>query len=288
MKPYDPRFLLALGLTIQLREAKPDKFLSQLFRTREILKAAIVERGAEYGLTRAIAKARDVIGLADLVINNCANDPLFFEKDNKAFEAFKALFIPTLDLFDSALSLDIEGLYIYVLEKKRGYSPDTLLWNIEDVFPEDDHAGLSEFARDNMQEAGACFAFHRHTACGYHMARAVEEVARRYYELVTGRSTKYKDQNDKWRYRPLAQIAEELQQIFDKMNDDDPGLLSLIVPTLRQFCRIYRTPLSHADPELKELEASEADIAFGHAVSGISTMLEDVRVGAPYLRIFAL
>jgi hypothetical protein len=93
------------------------------------------------------------------------------------------------------------------------------------------------------------------------------------------------DQNGKPRHRPLPQIAGDLEQKLNGWKQvTEPGLLFLVVPTLRQFCRIYRNPLSHADPELKELHPNDAEIAFGHGVAAISTMLEDARVGGPHFK----
>jgi hypothetical protein len=59
-------------------------------------------------------------------------------------------------------------------------------------------------------------------------------------------------------------------------------LLGLIVPTLREFCRIYRQPISHADPELDLLEPNQAEVAFGHAITVIASMIEDARNGGPH------
>jgi hypothetical protein len=189
-----------------------------------------------------------------------------------------------LGKMDSALDCDISALPIYLLEEKRGYSISTLLRNIDAVLPEQTRDLLSPFVYENMQEAGACLAFERYTGCGFHMARAVEDVARRYYSLITGRPTEYLDSHNIQRYRMLGQIAEELQDTLNKYpKGSEPDLLSLVIPTLRQFCRIYRHPLSHADPELETLEPGDAEIAFGHAVTAISTILEDVRRGGAHL-----
>jgi hypothetical protein len=191
-----------------------------------------------------------------------------------------------LGKMDSALDIDITALPIYCLEEKRGYSTSTLLRNIHTVLPALDRDLLSDFVYENMQEAGACLAFERYTGCGYHMARAVEDVARRYYSLITGRPTEYIDNRQVLRHRMLGQIAEELQDVLNKYTKGtEPDLLSLIVPTLRQFCRIYRHPLSHADPELEKLGPNDAEIAFGHAVSAISTILEDVRKGGAHFTL---
>ncbi len=285
VKRYDPRFLLPIGMTQAMRELPtdqtPEKFFGNLATLIIIMRNA-VEQGRKEGLNKAVEAMERIVDFATVVSDPESQE--HFKRDRSAFEVWKKLFKPLLEHFDSALSIDIEQLYIYVLEKKRGYAADVLLQHIEEVLPEDDREGLSEFARDNMQEAGACLAFHRFTASGYHMARAVEDVARRYYELVKGQSQKITAKNNETRDRTLAQIAGEFEDILRNWNGrDDPGLLGLITPTLRQFCRIYRDSLAHADLELKELSPNEAEVAFGHAVSAISTMLEDARMGGPHL-----
>ncbi len=206
-----------------------------------------------------------------------------FPENKDAFEGWKTMFVAALNHFESALSVDIEALPIFLLEPKRGYAVDTLLQKIEDCLPEEHRGWLSDFALDNMQEGGACLAFHRYTACGYHMARAVEDVARNYYELVKAQS---RTVTSTGRDRNLKQIAGELDDLIKGWKGkSEPGLLPLIIPSIRNFCRIYRDPLSHADLELKTLSASEAEIAFGHAISAISTMIEDVRNGGSHIAL---
>jgi hypothetical protein len=267
----------------QFREAPPDQYFGKLAALTEMMKSFVIEEGPRHGLKKAVEAAQRAVGIAETALN--CQDPQQIFQDPKALEAWKSIFLPLLEHFDSALSLDIENLYIYVLEKKLGYDLETLVTDIEACLPEDHRGMLSEFARDNMQEAGACLAFHRFTACGYHMARAVEDVARRYNYAITGNESPYTDRNGETRHRSLAQITGELQDTVDNWkHNDDPRLLSLIVPTLRNFCRIYRTPLSHADPQLKELDANDAEIAFGHAILAISTMLEDGRAGGPHFQ----
>jgi len=283
MRPYDPSFLWMFSMVNRVKDMTPSNAREVMTQTHLILD----------GFVKNETNAR-IFGL-----NKCATSvtmPLaltksFYDGDDVKFESLeqfkgtKDLLLKFLDKFESDLLADVNDLHIYLLEKKRGYDIETLLHDIDDTLPADDRSLLSRFARDNMQEAGTCWLFDRYTACGYHMARAVEEVARRYYELVTGKPTHYKDRNDEWRDKSLAQCAGELQDVLNKFPDEDEaGLLSLIVPTIRQFCRIYRDPLSHADPKLKELKSSDAEIAFGHAITGISTMLEDVRTGGPHFK----
>jgi hypothetical protein len=283
MRLYDPRFLLVIGMSQAMRRSadeSPEKYGANLAVLTMLMKSTVIDDGATHGLNKAIEAAERVLDFAKVALQDKGQT---FRNDPAAFDAWKKIFNPLLEHFDSALTLDIENLYIYVLEKKRGYAPDVLLNHIEEVLPADDRGGLSEFARDNMQESGACLAFHRYTGCGYHMARAVEDVARRYYELVKGQLQKITLKSGDLRDRTLAQIAGEFEDILENWKgSDDPGLLGLVTPTIRQFCRIYRDPLAHADLELKELSPNEAEVAFGHGVSAISTMLEDARLGGPH------
>jgi len=284
VRPYDPKFLWTIGLLHQLQDMDASHCKAKIIQAKVLLESFVSENSADYGLNKALNAANSMLALIN---------PLLTDKDSVAellndpigFDSWKRLLLMVLNQFESELTFDIDALNIFVLEKKRGYSVETLLSTIEDVLPEADRGLLSDFARDNMQEAGACLAFHRFTGCGYHMARAVEDVARRYNYAITEHPSPYTDRNGEQRHRPLAQIAEELQQVLNNWkSSDDPGLLALVVPTLRQFCRIYRTPLSHADPELKELDPNDAEVAFGHATTAISTMLEDGRNGGPHFQ----
>lgn len=284
MRRYDPRFLWAIGLLHQLREITAENCKQKIIQASVIFKSYVLSDTAEPGLNKAIQAARNIRAF----INPCLESENSLDellRDPVGFDSWKKLLIMFFDQFESALSFDLEGLSIFVLEQKRGYSVRTLLSSIEDVLPEADRGLMSDFARRNMQEAGACLAYERYTGCGYHMARAIEDVGRRYDFAVTGNPSPYTDKNGKLRHRPLGQIGGDLKQRLDTWKGpNELKLLSLVVPTLQQFCRIYRDPLSHADPELKELDSNEAEIAFGHAIAAISTMLEDGRAGGPHFK----
>lgn len=281
MRRYDPRFLLMLGKTQEWHGVEADAARQTLVEADLVLdKFLLSEEAKKFGLNeQTFNAAQQVLVYVKPFLN------FNFGSDLDAFKAWKTLFLSALGHFESALSVDIEAQPIFLLERKLGRSVDVLLANIEEVLPEADRGVLSDFALDNMQESGACLAFHRFTASGFHMARAVEDVARRYNYAVTGHESPYLDRNGETRHRPLAQIAEELQDVLNNWrHPNDPRLLSMLVPILRNFCRIYRTPLSHADPQIKELDPNDAEVAFGHAVGAISSMLEDARAGGAHFK----
>ena len=283
LRPFNPKELYLLGWVHRLRQIRAGDTAQQHKETIEPLAFVIENFSADElnqkYLPNSIEKANQLRRWITSLLKAAPTWPITQDFIDLLLD--KGL----LSAFESALTMDLDHLPSYLLERKRGYAVEVLVQSIEEVLPEDDRAWLSEFARDNMQEAGACLAFHRYTACGYHMARAVENIARIYYEVVKGQSQRMKPKpgEPRGRDRNLAQIAGELDDVYRNWGGaSEPGLLSLIVPTLKNFCRIYRHPLSHADLELKELYANDAEIAFGHAITAISTMIEDVRVGGPH------
>jgi len=282
LRPLNVNLLWALGITQALESIKgsqrpAQQLLHTLSLSQQILTGWIETESASEELARPRAEANELLTWLSSALRSTYSSPSEPLADEITYEIGNSVL-----RFEQSLTYELKQLPAFLVEGKRGYSVDTLLKNIIETLPPDDRAALSAFARDNMQEAGACLAFERFTACGYHMARAVEDVARRYYELIKGQPQKLANGRD----RVLAQIAGELQDVLDTWKAGEPGLLGLIVPTLNQFCRIYRHPLSHADLELKELTDNQAEIAFGHAIVAISTMIEDARIGGGHFALW--
>jgi hypothetical protein len=138
---------------------------------------------------------------------------------------------------------------------------------------------LSPFTLANLQDAGAALAFDHFTSCGFLTMRAVEDTARRYYELVTGKAAAgLRSDNQRW-YLTLGQIAFKLNEHLPilKAAHTPLGKLSLVIPTLAALCEIYRNPLSH--PEIVKLEEDDAVDVFHKGIDVISTMVRDVSAG---------
>src|SRR5690348_10781756 len=186
LRPINLKDLYALGWLHGLRQIKIGDTLDQhaeLIIQIGILADQFVKNSENKdAFPEAIKKMLELVTFLKAMWQTNPNHPL--TQDQLDFIVDKGL----LSTFDSALIMELDRLPTYLLERKRGYAVEVLISQIDEVLPADDRTGLSEFARDNMQEAGACLAFHRFTACGYHMSRAVEDVARRYYELIKGRS----------------------------------------------------------------------------------------------------
>jgi len=109
--------------------------------------------------------------------------------------------------------------------------------------------------------------------------RAVEDTARRYFELVSGTWSEGMTANKERWFLTLGQIAFKLNERLTKLRSakDSTGKLGMIVPTLTALCEIYRNPLSH--PEIVKLDEDGALEVFGKGIDVISTMIQDVLAG---------
>jgi hypothetical protein len=180
----------------------------------------------------------------------------------------------SVNRFQTVLEREIGHLHTYVLEAKRGHSPVTLLHVVETLIDNKWLPYLSEFTRYNLDDAGTALVFDRFTACGYHTMRAVEDVARRYYQIVSGREHFTVKSSGEPVYLNLGQIANELTHILAKTNRSQASALKLIAPSLEALCEIYRNPLSH--PEVVVLAESDAIDVFLKGIDLITTMIRDV------------
>jgi hypothetical protein len=120
--------------------------------------------------------------------------------------------VHALNAFQTALEQNLGNAHTFILEEKRGYAPKVLLTSIADVLPRKAFPYLSHFTLTNLQAAGAALVFDHFTSSGFLVMRAVEDVARQYYELVTGiPCVTQKQQTGERTYLTLGQIAWKLE-----------------------------------------------------------------------------
>jgi hypothetical protein len=195
---------------------------------------------------------------------------------------WKELIDKELARFESALEIDIDALPIFLLEEKRGLNPKTLLSTVEKLIPKAVTPYLSAFAMANLQDASASLVFDHFTSSGFHTMRAVEDVARYYYELMTGTSP-VTITNGERSYLTLGQIAWKLdREVLVKLppTRSPTRHLKFVVPMLAALCEMYRNPLSH--PEIVKLDEDEGIDVFNKGIDVISTMVRDVQIGGKH------
>jgi hypothetical protein len=199
-------------------------------------------------------------------------------------KGWKDLIEQQLARFESALEIDIDALPIFLLEEKRGLNPKTLLSAVVKLIPKAVTPYLSAFAMANLQDATASLVFDHFTSSGFQTMRAVEDVARYYYELITGIPVVTVDPaNGERSYFTLGQIAWKLDHdVLAKLppTRSPTRHLKFVVPMLATLCEIYRNPLSH--PEIVKLDEDEAFDVFIKGIDVISTMVRDVKMGGKH------
>jgi hypothetical protein len=168
LRPLNLNVIWALGYTQALEELRTESlrrpgrdFLHVLVTAEHILMFWVGDEHTKRELPKAHARAVELLHHVRHGANFIRADlsePLGSETLDNIANAYS--------LFQEALTYELAGLSAYLLEDKRGYSVQTLLNDIEACLPADDRGMLSEFARDNLQEAGASLVFHRFTGCG--------------------------------------------------------------------------------------------------------------------------
>ncbi len=185
------------------------------------------------------------------------------------------------------LKSELSVLPAFVVEDTRAYSPDILIKQPYKIFSKDAAQLLESLptAQTDFAEGAKCLAFDRPTAVGFHALRAVEEVTRCYYAMITGRSHSGIDRNGDRFFRTLAAMVNELKnELPNLQNKVNVGHLPLILVLLEQLTELYRNPLDH--PELPELKPDEGVDVFNHAINVISEIFREIRTRKYFAHTF--
>ncbi|MGC2443218.1 hypothetical protein [Candidatus Binatus sp.] len=219
---------------------------------------------------------RNAIAAAE-VLHNFVSGTLYPLRGDLLKEKHIELLRDCLSRFETALKLDLGALPIYVLEDKRGYSAWQFLtrWGARTIFSKNEQAQLPRLCLEDIDHAGRSLMHDQFTAAGFHMIRALESVARTYYERVKGGSPV----NSKGEFLQLGVMASALKDVLTQLADQQEGLLGEIVPPLIRITKIYRNPIMHPEMVLQEDNAIRV---FENAKLAISEMLEDITAPRSY------
>jgi hypothetical protein len=191
--------------------------------------------------------------------------------------------------FQTHLKAELNDLPVFLIENTRAYTPKILIEQSHKVWSKDAAQMLESLptAQTDIAEAAKCLAFDRPTATGFHALRAVEEVTRCYYSMITGRSYVERDPqtNQTIHFRTLAAMKNELKIALPNLQKkEDVGHLPLILVLLEQLTELYRNPLDH--PELPELKPDEGVDVFNHAINVISEIFREIRTRKYFAHTF--
>lgn len=159
-----------------------------------------------------------------------------------------------LKKFYAVFSAEIEVANAYMVLRKGGYDTGVLLFTGEELFPPSLISKVPDTLAD-VRAAGTCLAFELGTACGFHVLRAVEAVALKYWNVLSGGKPLPEP-------RGLGSLLAELKN--QKLGDDKA------IAALKQIKDLHRNPLMH--PEV-HLDIEQAIGLVGMAQSAIRAML---------------
>lgn len=139
--------------------------------------------------------------------------------------------------FEAVLAAELQQLETFVTAQKGIFDTKSLVENAENIFSNKVRTWLSEQAVTDIRQAGRCLAFELSTAAGFHLARAVEDSIRKYYEEIAGEPYDLKKQHPNW--RDYIKALEEI------------GADAKVTNPLDQMRQQYRNPISHPDVNLE-------------------------------------
>jgi hypothetical protein len=161
-----------------------------------------------------------------------------------------------------------DDLRIFAVMPKGSYDRKKLVDRAEAILGETTLSIIPKEIANEVNLAGRCLAFDLWTAAGFHAMRAVEAMARRYYEVVTG--------NPPIDRVPLGGVIAELEKRLEREEGTkvSESRLGLIIAGLRRLVKMYRIPIIHPQMSLTPESAQEV---FEMAASVIPMICKDIR-----------
>ena len=156
--------------------------------------------------------------------------------------------------FEAILAAELQQLETFVTAQKGIFDTKSLVDNAENMFSNDVRSWLSEQAVTDIRQAGRCLAFELSTAAGFHLARAVEDSIRKYYQEISGEA---------YALKKHATWGDYIAALKKKKADEK------VLNALDQMRDLHRNPISHPDVNL---ETDEAMMLVGLVQSAIVAM----------------
>lgn len=152
------------------------------------------------------------------------------------------------NVFENVLAAQCRAAATYSVSKIGIYSTNDLIENAASRFSDHVQSIIEKDALSQLQEAAQCLSFQLHTACGFHMMRAVEYVLLIYMKKMCGR--KFSSLNTNW-----GSYINELEKITKGNARKKPAVET--IDLLRQLKNNHRNPVMHAEFVLNPNEAQD-------------------------------
>jgi hypothetical protein len=242
-----------------LRDAndKPHRSFSHLIGKMIWVEKFLIET-ADIPFPKTHAKAHELRKILGSLIQKQKSEDTTLEITEDEDFTMKRL----LEAFEQEFEHDSREINILSVPHRCAYSTTILIERGEDLLPLAVKNGINTYAQHEIQEAGRSLAFGLSTAAGFHLARAVESVLRRYYDVLSGGAA-----------RPKTKSGNDvaMQGYINAVRSwADPKVVSV----LEQFAGLHRNPISHPEAILEE---EEALTLVGISVSAVTSMVNDAK-----------
>ncbi len=176
----------------------------------------------------------------------------------------------SLDRFQTVLTAEFTNSATFSVPQRWGYRTPTLIVNAASCAGLDRRGDFQGTPLLDLNEAGKCLAFEMPTASGFHAARAVEAILRRYYEALIGPLP------DR---APMGTLVETLEQASKKKGAARPDQRT--IRTLREIKDLDRNPLAHPEATLDMLSAKALFELAGIAIWRMLKEIDEHHAGSP-------
>lgn len=164
--------------------------------------------------------------------------------------------------FEREFEHESREINVMSVADRCAYSTTILIERGEDLLPQSVRTSVSDYARNELHEAGKCIAFNVPTAAGFHLVRAVESVLRNYYDALSSRAARPVNPNGS--NAPMGKYIDWVQKWAD----------AKVILTLRQITSLHRNPITHPEAVLT---SEDAVVLVGVVVSAITGMVNDAK-----------
>lgn len=175
-----------------------------------------------------------------------------------------------IDIFEHQFSAELKKTATYAVPQKGIFSTEGLVDMADNHIHETVRASVPEFALEEFRASGRCLAFGLYSASGFHAARAVESVLRKYHDAYLP------DQPSET--KGLVQMAGDLESMHKATTKSSLLPSTNAIRHLRDFANFDRNPLIHRTVTLEEFHA----LTFFNLATGlIVEMVNDLPKEAP-------
>jgi hypothetical protein len=163
--------------------------------------------------------------------------------------------------FETVLQEELAQTSVYYVPQRGIFDTASLVDAADRHFPASVLAVLPAKAKDEWRAAGRCLAFNLLSACGFHVARAVESVAEVYYQSVCSQPGKT--------LKSWHEYIDALSRVPVKSDAHNK-----IIAELKQMKDDYRNPIMHPRITLEEFDAR---MIFANGESLIIAMVQELQ-----------